>query len=227
MSTPLTSEAPDAQGASLVRWNTTRGYVSYETASDSDRRHAGTLAGLRWGADYTWPGGATADERERNLETFLARFGVPAHVELWLKATTARTVQFHQEHDGTGVHFTQGYADGGSNFASETGFYTEVSVGPLFDLSGVDVAPSPESASQTAQDYLRCVLGRDGKTEANGYRQTTVQPPGFAVVNESLAWNFHIAFTEPGERSHCGFSRQVYVDVTTGAVHGWDWPYCD
>lgn len=169
----------------------------------------------------TPPSDAKARE---TIEAFLRDMGVPGSAQLEIERNAPSTPDEWYAtltFKGNGVHDLKAVFDFGPSLAA-------VSLRPLHDLSRAQETVSAREASETATAYARCLLDRDGKTEAAGYALLGADPAGRAVAHASLALGTLVRFSEPADReTHCGTSVHVLVDAVTRAIHGTRLLLCD
>lgn len=204
------SDAPTDPSEGARKWATREGEVRV-TTHDTPRG----LEGLT--VDYTTPHGSAFD-RESVAAAF-ERLGVaPASVRY--EERSAGSGRFHQAFAGTLVIGTGGSWNAGRGDPAPYGSWAGLTASVLRDFSDARASVPLDEAKRVALAYDRCLLDREGKTEAAGYaREGEPQDGGFGVMHDSLVRLVAIRYTEP-EESHCGLVRRVAVDAETGAAHG-------
>ncbi len=202
-----------------LRWDTQGdGTVAYTLATEAGDRG---LARISWQGPDRWRL-TTLEAAEEQIREVLADIGVPGDLALevgWNSPDQREEAWFTQKTEGElpggtgGILTSYGYGDG-------------LMIKGLHDLSKATTTYPRQQARAHAATYMRCALDEQGKTEEAGYEQTSIGYETLEIAQESLAYRFHLRYTEPPPPSHCGFARYVDVDAETGAVLAVRPPLC-
>lgn len=122
-----------------------------------------------------------------------------------------------QEWDG-GKLGLQPYGQAGATWQPQRDQW-RLDIGPFFTFLASDAQVSQDDAVSAGRAYVRCVLDREGKTEAKGYMLEKASILGVAVHNRTIT---HLVNVHHATKTYspCGDwdARWVFVDAVTGAV---------
>lgn len=212
---PVTS-GPD-QGTTVsgdtpaLRWNTTNGTIEHLPVGD------GRFQYLRyWGYEHVTP--MTGNEAKEDLRQILSHVGIGLE-SLGVIETDKRQDRLDGDVDvvwqGQPITETRSAFGRAASFWQNAGpeavggYRAQVTLGPVFDLTGASVDLTEDEARTLAVVGVRCELGIEGDASDSVIKM--------AIADDSLAFQVAVVYDQD-LGCHDQKLRTVHVDAVTGAV---------